>query len=490
VRLARCGPLAVVLQPAVLHSVGVRTAGGAGVADAMFFVARDDVSSNRVMPTDYGLPRWHELPTFAGRTDAAGDVALSDCPAASFRVMVVHDAHPTASVETVAGTPSTTVVLPEHGRIEGVLMDRGRPADPGRFCVVAECAPQNGTPCPQLRATLRADGSFVFPALPPGSCVVSAEPNAEQSLSLATIVAVIQEVVMPMNWNDNPNQQRVTVRPGETTTVRFDTDPNQPLPGEVAARLFGRALENGVPFTGAVLELRTESYTWAPVATVAPDGTFQCDSLRPGTHDLRLREKGERWQALWEGAVEVAPGGDVELDLAWTTGPLSGAVTFLPGLPVSGYWAVATGSCSGGGLTRRVEVGTNGEFRFAGLPSGSYRVMAHGPDGRSPYVDVTIVAGAAMPRVTLELRETLALRGRVESQTDLSGALIMLEQPRSSYGTMLREDGAFAFSDLDPETYTLTLRLNGSRVELMPGTFDLRDGSRRDVVVRVVEQDR
>jgi hypothetical protein len=167
-----------------------------------------------------------------------------------------------------------------------------------------------------------------------------------------------------------------------------------------------------------------------------------------------------------------------------------GSVTFLPGLPATGYQVAARGSCNSGTLTRWAAVGADGGFRFDALPSGSYRVMAHGPDGKSPDVDVTVAAGAMPPRVQLELHETLTLRGRVESSADLGGTLIMLAQPTVSYGTMLREDGSFAFSDLEPETCTLSLHLNGSRVELTPSTFDLRDGSRRDVVVRVVEQDR
>ncbi|HEX5053944.1 MAG TPA: sigma-70 family RNA polymerase sigma factor [Planctomycetota bacterium] len=491
VSLPRDEPIALVLPAAGPHVVHVQTESGEAIAGALVYVARGDAGSEPVLPSDYGLASWRALPTLAGRSDANGDLQLANCPIAPFTLMVLHEQHAGTSVDTVAGATATTVVMPAFGELTGQLFDHGVPADPQRYCIVAESY-SHSTPIPELRARLQADGSFTLRALAPGDYTVHAEAIRKEPLSLQAMVLAFREIVMPMNWTQDPSEQYVTVQAGATATVRFDVDANQPKPGEVPARLHGRVIENGVPFADAVIDRLTERFSWAPLATVAADGSFRVETLSAGRQQLRVREKDQQWMPLWEGTIDVKAGADVFLDLAWTTGPVRGSVAFLPGLPTAEYYVVANGNCNGGGLFRQAPVGADGSFHFDSLPLGDYEFSAHGPDGKSPPVSAQVGNAGAPAAIRLQLAETLALRGRVASDGDLDGMMVFVRDDHSTIGTGLRPGARFAFSDLEPHTYRVSLMQGGRQLAVEPSTFDLAQGSQRDVVLRVLasENDR
>src|SRR5262249_3872455 len=136
-------------------------------------------------------------------------------------------------------------------------------------------------PLPDLRAGLQPGGTFAFHRVAPTEYGVHAEPIAAP-LSLQRLAEDVKDLVMPKFFGEDPISHLVKVTAGATATLEFDVDPSQPKPGEVAARVSGRASLDGVPLAGAELQHRVEPFRSVAIATVAADGTFAVAALTPG----------------------------------------------------------------------------------------------------------------------------------------------------------------------------------------------------------------
>lgn len=476
-------PLAVTLPAATGVRVRVRDAGGRAITGAKIYVDRDDAAARTVLPSSYGLPRWRLLPLLAGVTDGEGELQVG-VPSKGGSLMATHPLHAPGTARVEPGATTADLLLAAPGTISGRLFDRGVPADPRRYCVVAEADTTTNVPLPGLRAGLLPDGSFTFPNVAPTHYELYAVKVQPEALSLHRLVADIENLVMPRFFGEEPVGHQLTVEAGANATFEFDVDPNQAKPGEVPSRLEGRARIDGVPLAGAELQRCLDLYRHTTVATVAADGTFTVDTLKPGTQSLRLLGKDDHLM-LWEGEITLQSGESRFLDLTMTTGSLSGTTSFATGLPFTGYEATATGSCNGGTVRRRVQIDAAGRFAFASLPAGDYEVAASGPDGESKPVRTSIVAGAAAAPVHLDLLEVTVLSGRITGDFSGRNAIVLLRCDVWTYCNSLGDDGSFHFRDVDPRVCTLELMLGSKTIKLDPGTFDMSLGSQRNVQVRV-----
>lgn len=480
--LPRPEPLAVTLPAAAGVRVRVLDTAGHAIAGAKIYVDRGDTTPRAVLPTSYGLPRWSSPPLLAGVTDLEGELQVA-VPKKGGSLMAIHPLHVPGSVRVEPGAATADLVLPPPGTISGRLFDRGAPADPRRYRVFAEVDTIMNVPLPDLRAGLAPDGSFVFPSVAPAQYKLYAAKVQPEALSLQRLVADFESLVMPRFFADRPVGHRLTVEAGANAMLEFDVDPNQAKPGEVPARLEGRARVDGVPLAGAVLERCLEQYRYTTIATVSADGTFAVDTLKPGKQTLRLASN-ER-VALWEGELSLQSGESRFLDLAMTTGSLSGTASFATRLPITGHRATAIGACNGGTVVRGAEIDAAGRFVFAALPAGDYEVTATGPDGKSNPVRTAIAAGAAAAPVHLDLLEVTVLSGRILGDFAPRNAIVLLRSDVWTYGNSLRDDGSFHFSDVEPRVFTLELMIRGKTLELDPRTFDMSLGSQRNVQVRI-----
>jgi hypothetical protein len=444
------------------------------------------------MPTSYGLPRWTSLPLLAGVTDREGELQVG-VPRKGGSLMATHALHAPGTVRVEPGAVTADLVMPRPGTISGRLFDRGVPADPRRYCVVAEVHMTRSVPLPDLRAGLLPDGSFVFPNVAPTQYKLYAAKVNPEALSLQRLVADIENLVMPRFFGEDTVHHPVTVAEGADATLEFDVDPNQAKPGEVPARLSGRATVDGVPLAGAELQRSLELFRHTTVATVSADGTFAADTLKPGTMSLRLigralagyRGPTNDHVVLWESKLTLQSGESRVLDLTMTTGSLSGTASFTTGLPITGHVAIAAGTCNGGTVMRRAEIDAAGRFVFAALPAGDYEVTASGPDGKSNPVRVSIAGGAAAAPVHLDLLEVTVLSGRIVGDFTTRNALLILRCDTWAYGNPLGDDGTFHFTDVEAKVCTLELMVRNKTMKLDPGTFDMSHGSQRNVQVRV-----
>ena len=478
-------PAAVCLRAAASVRVRVRDAAGQPVGGARIYVDADGASTRAVMPTSYGMPRWVSLPLAAGVTDREGELQVA-VPRKGGWVKATHPLHIAAGVLVEPGAATAEVTLLQPGGLTGRLFDHGVPADPRRWCVVAESETIGTVPLPNLRTGLLPDGSFAFPNVAPNEYRVYAAEMPKAALSLTRLGTDLRDLTGPSSkfFGEGPVGHQVTVAAGTNATLEFDVDPNHPKPGEVPVRLAGRVAIDGVPPAGAELLRRRDLFRWDTLTTVAADGSFAVDTLAPGEHTLRLLRKQDM-VILWEGDLRLQSGESRFLDLTMATGSLSGTAAFATGLSTAGHAVTATCRLSGGTVQRRAEIDAAGRFAFAALPAGDYEVTASGPDGTSNPVRTSIAGGAAAAPVHLDLLEVPVLGGRIVGDFTARNAWVVLRSNTSVDGNPLGDDGSFHFRDVPKEVCTLELMVRGKTTKLDPGTFDMSLGSQRNVQVRV-----
>jgi hypothetical protein len=303
------------------------------------------------------------------------------------------------------------------------------------------------TPRPVVQSA--ADGSFAMTAVPPGryrliatassSLAATAKPPRPIVQTVASAGAgqtsagnlwAVEEIVV-----DGRELPRValTMQPGLTVKGRlvFKTSSRaQPV-----AEDFARARVSLVPVavTGGAAEALLFGAS-APSAAVEPDGSFLVSGIAPGRYRLSVTMPGltMNWGAAADGwflqstmhrgvdvaddGFEVRPGDAVDGVIATFIDrgtELRGTLSDGSGRPVSGYpilvFPTDRGRWSAG--SRHVAVArpsTDGTFRIAGLPSGTYFLCAvvrvDPSDLHDPAFLEQLVAGA----LTVTLKEGVA----------------------------------------------------------------------------------
>jgi hypothetical protein len=339
-------------------------------------------------------------------------------------------------------------------------------------------------PARELRAVPAADGSFAFTHLAPGHWRVHAAKNETEPLTLRRLVDRMREAIFSFSLaSDRAPEQRVRVEAGQTAELSFDVDPNAPPPNVAAARIDGRALENGAPLAGAVLVRKLDWFHTAELATVAADGSFVVAAVVPGELDLVLQRGGEE---LWSGTVSLAAGSDTTLDLSWQTGALAGTADFADGRSVEDLTAVATGKCSNGAIKRTVVIAADGTFAFAALPAGEYRIEVEGSSGHTEEVAATVVAGNTAP-VRLHLLPNHEIRGRVDlGQLSREHTMLLLRTESSFYGIGIGADGAFRHATAKPAVFEVSIQVDGVTHRVEPNKIDLTHGDVTGIVLKVL----
>jgi len=482
--LPREEPLPLELLATAPLRVRVRDGAGHAVAGAKVYLHHQapTAAERNVLPTDYGLPRWTTLPRLCGATDADGGLDVADRPAAAVVVLAAHPTLPSASLEVAAAVAVAELTLPQPGELHGRLFDHGRAADPAAWSVVAEGDDVGTMPARELRAVLAADGSFAFAHLAPGDWRVRAAKRETEPVTLHRRVERLREAIFSFGIDSAPGQ-RVRVLAGQTAELSFDVDPNAPPPDVAAARLDGRALENGTPLAGAVLVRHLDWWHTAELATVAADGSFVAAAVVPGDHQLRLLRAGEE---LWAGSVALAPGSSMTLDLSWQTGALAGTAAFADGRRVEDLTAVAVGSRANGRFRRSVVIAADGRFAFAALPAGEYRIEVSGNGGGAEPVAATVAAGSNAT-IQLRLLPNHEVRGRVDlGQLSREHSMLLLHCDDSFFGLGIGEDGSFRCATPKPGVYEVSIQVDGVTHRVEPSKIDLTHGDVTGIVLKVL----
>jgi len=303
-------------------------------------------------------------------------------------------------------------------------------------------ADSNGTPVEKAtvvatsgeqrrEAETGSDGSFAFEDLPPRSYRIDVQADG----FVAPGPRPLREVPVQVpeeSKADGPVELDLTVRRPATIEGRVVSGEEPVESARLSLYyLFAEGFRRGLdPFT-----LSNEGTTQA-------DGSFRLNGVAPGR--LRIIAETEphpprRSRELFVEAGETLDEVRIDLD---PRGVLTGKVVGSEGDPVA-----ATLTVSGGRLPapRETEADRRGNFRFTGLPAGTYELTA-GAEGhhRRTYEDVEVERDRATQRAVL-LQRGRGLFGRVlgPEGDPVSGAYVRLQRDGETQWRRTRNEGRF-----------------------------------------------
>ncbi|MEU1626743.1 DHA2 family efflux MFS transporter permease subunit [Streptomyces sp. NPDC020096] len=225
------------------------------------------------------------------------------------------------------------------------------------------------------------------------------------------------------------------------------------LPDRPFAGIRGRVLgAGGVPVPRTAVTLIGPSGRQLARAIAAEDGRYAVDAPQNGSYVLVASAPGHQPHVATV-AVGSTP---VDFDAVLAgIGGLIGSVR-AAGTPLPGALVVVTDER--GEVVGSTTSGADGEYRLAELVPGDYTLTVNAP-GHRPTSGPVRVAGDAPTRYDAELSFAGAIHGTVRNRAGQpveDARVSLLDRAGSVVGTRTTgTDGAYAFTDLSGEEYTL-----------------------------------
>jgi protocatechuate 3,4-dioxygenase beta subunit len=300
------------------------------------------------------------------------------------------------------GDAERDLVLDDGGSMTGTVVDTtGKPVPD--VSVTAMPVARNLAFGPD-RATTGADGGFAIDTLRAGAYRLTARRGNE----------VLRR---PGISEEQPQGERVTVRAGQTATVRLVVDAasgaisgsvvdsaGKPVPDAFIAA--SRESEAAGARSSNVLGTRIDWWGDDRPVLTSPDGSFQVTGLAPGKYTLRAYRKGGG-EAF---AEHVAVGGTARLQIK-PTASLEGTVRRDAGPPPRDLQLSLRNAQTGFERTESFYQ-TQGRFRVADLPAGHFEITARG-DGGLGSVTIDLGEGEARTGVDIKLAPLVSMTGRI-----------------------------------------------------------------------------
>ncbi|WP_281658304.1 carboxypeptidase regulatory-like domain-containing protein [Halobacillus sp. Cin3] len=253
-------------------------------------------------------------------------------------------------------------LLPQPGVLEGTILDNGMSAVPGSVITVRTDA---GNVVVATGVT-DENGFYTIPQLAPGSYNVTVTAHNYQSSS-----------------------QGVFIDSNMTSTADFTLLPN---PVSIEGTVINN--QTGAPLTSAEIEVRILDANGSVIQTTFTDtnGNYLVDQLAPGTYTLFASFQG--YQTNFS-TVTIPPGGMETVDIGMTPNPgtIMGTIdSLLSGDPISG--AVLKVIDQNNVQVDSVVADQNGHYTIAGLPPGSYSIVASAEGFETKVGGAIVLAGS------------------------------------------------------------------------------------------------
>ncbi len=314
-------------------------------------------------------------------------------------------------------------------RIEGVAAVDGEPVIGASVSVAGEFM--------EAGAQTGEDGSFAFGGVVPGEYEVELSGYDDGVFEFA--------------------RASRTVRAPANATVREDFEGAR-LRG---AGIAGRVLVDGAPFAGASVAISGPSGSLG--ATTDGSGEYAFQDLLAGSYEVSVGVSDETVVFSEETVTVRAPGGaTVRADFegaALRTAAIAGVVS-AEGVPIEG----ADVSISGPSGELDAETDADGEYGFAELIPGSYRVEIGGFDADAVSFSETSRTVSPGPNETAraDFGGTLLRTARIEGVAAVDGepvigASVSIAGEFMEAGAQTGEDGSFAFGGVVPGEYEVEL---------------------------------
>jgi len=307
---------------------------------------------------------------------------------------------PPLELELTADVDDVRITLADAGAIQGTVVDEtGVPV--ARLEIRARGNPDGGS------GETGDDGAFLVRGVPAGTYRVFAYRDNDL-------------LRKPGNTDDDIQGERVVVKNGETTTVQLVVES---AGGVIRGRVVDAA---GQPVNDAFVRaerepegtgrqrgnaLRGARWSWSQRPAVTDvDGAFAIEHLAPGKYSVLAYRTGGS-EAHAEG---VALGETVTLTIT-PTGSIAGTIA-TGGAPPDEVKIDLIDPDTGVGRSERF-FRTGGAWSLHDLPAGSYDLTATAVGGTASLENVALTDGQQLTGVTIELRATVSVTGRVVDET-------------------------------------------------------------------------
>jgi RNA polymerase sigma factor (sigma-70 family) len=487
------GPVDVHLAASTLVDVTVVDPGGRPAAGARIHVRPEDAppSSASILPhfsfLSVRLPFWSHLPSAVVVTDAAGRARVQVAPGTALLFDARHPAHGQAQAKATFGAApgSLRLMLGGSGAIIGRLTDRGAPPAPLAWHVLAR--PLDDEQDRGERAAFPdAQGRFQLPGLPAGRYEVTAVRADARGLTLGAIL----ESTNPFGFFDAVQSSReVTVEPGRTAEVHFDTDATRAGPDQPAGELVGRIEIDGAPAAGLQVLRAGQWGDDQELAVTDAAGAFRLAGLAPGRLRLLVRRPPST-DLLWSRTIDVRLERK-ELPISLRTGSVRGLARLASGRPAVRYRvALLEEREDEGGAWFEVDTDLHGRFTLGGVPAGRYYCLGRGDRGEGKGTPFDVGPGATHETV-LELEPRSAVVGRIDQSLEVGkriGVGIQNSELFVSEVMILDDTREFRFGGLRAGRYKLTVSgplLRDAKVD--PAEIEVGPDEEREVVLRLAK---
>lgn len=360
-----------------------------------------------------------DMPVLCGRTGPDGRLRIDKLEAQSLRVSADHPRWGVVHGEAKLGE-ELALRLEAPGALQGVIRENGKPPTPGKFSIALERMNGSGPRGPLETVpgliTPGLDGTFTCTTLQPGEYNVHAVKALDALRSPGGILTMAQEMYMARNLP----REMVRVGAGETAQVALEAG-DKPLEGPTA-QVIGSVTVDGRLANGYLITARAKEHRFT--ARVDERGRFDLGTVTAGGLSVTVLATTDGMfvgddETLWSERLELTAGEVRELAISVQTAAISGTCVRADGEPAAGANVEAEGNLSGQGgvVTRRTPTNAAGEFHFANLAEGTWKVRVRSSRGRSVRAELAPVelrAGNPIRDLRLQLPPQLDVKGRVD----------------------------------------------------------------------------
>jgi protocatechuate 3,4-dioxygenase beta subunit len=356
-----------------------------------------------------------------------------------------------------AKTSSASALSASFSTFRGRIIDAAT-RQPVREFVVEFLGTQptkKGDEAPGARTFTSEDGRFEWDFLPPGQWAVTISASGYQRFD-----------VVPLR-----------LKAGEST-------PELVVPMRRGHVLRGRVYDEGtgVGIADATVQFREEgvgrwegNFRMRPRVNTAKDGSFELDGVPAGRIKLVVHAQDHAGKELDVTISADTPAIEIALS---TGGTISGRLTAADGVtPVIGEVGIFNERTQAGGARR---TGNAGEFAFAQLEPGRYRVSGRSETG-SVVRSIALVHGQRIENLVLAVGTGRAIRGVVSGVTPdlLRQVTVAVQRGDAVGGSVARVDelGAYALTGVMPGRVVLVaevpMRVQLSKQVVLTADSDL-----------------
>lgn len=442
-----------------------------------------------------GGQRLLEMPVRCGRTGKDGKLTIDKLTAESLRVSAEH---PRWGVVHGQGKLGQELVLQMQppGSLKGVLLENGKPPEPGKFTVSLERRRSGQEPRGPLEtvptlATAAHDGTFAVTALQPG--LYRAEPiKALDTLrSPGGLFAMAQDMFM---FRDMQHQE-VQVVSGQTAEIILEAG-EKPIEGPTAT-LGGTLTVDGRVGAGNMVMTFANNRRFA--AKVDDRGRFDLGTVPAGdlwvqvtggTNDMMFGNDN----TLWSSNVKLTAGETRELTIEVQTTSIHGTCLGVDGTPLAGLFVQGNGRLKGekdgnGNIWIRTTTDAEGQFHFTRIAEGTWSLDVRSSGDKPMRGQVSGIeahAGSPVSGLRIELKAAMVVKGRVELSTLgkpqwawLAFYRLKENDPATANGDwgdsagVQTDTGAFQTDDLTPGRYRVQLHVQSGEDKQTQHSCDL-----------------